>query len=907
MNLESLNAKLSRGGSLGKALSLLGRQLDVDLDWALEAINEKNDEDENCNGGDDKSDGVNDSDDDDYEDTSENDCVSDQDVDTLREWSRKMLHLEAIEQQKARDATKDKTSAAGMEHSVKQIFDTKAAFRRLLNELEEIFKAPDIHLMVDAPGPEGLFQWEVYLAGFSTEKSDLATDLYQTGRHFGLSSVHLQITFKRGLHPFYPPSIQVLSPRFVGPVLGAVSCFPMLHPQNWDPIASAKDIILNIKDFLEENARVNLESSTQNYHQTELSVSRLSALTGIQPVDPAVSPDSIYSCDPHRMQIICGGYSNNPATGNIKERQPPPVSVKTEVHFDKNTYEYPSASSKKLRAGFYPPPMSSAPAPTVAPPTLETEEGLEAATTEPEKPEQLSRSTENEDVPVAWNKGVGYGSGTNSKNKNKQVWDAKRAEALQDARDAELYQVLSSIAEAAKKAFIYTNNLEAEMKESMKIDESLPQYDRGEQCIVIAALITGCLVPFLIKELFSAGFQGMASRPAYYRALLECVHVLCLHPETAPMLCWHAEDDLKSLATAVSSLKMQVSTFLRALGDQPTTSEPEDDYTLATLVLNVAKQIAETMDASAVAPSAAAAAAVTDGAGPSKTITITTTDVNMAPALTSEEESEAHYVSIMSPFKVALVPGIAINHLYKAEASMEPTVASRHRARRVASELASLESDLPINASSSVFVCADEQQTVLWKALITGPKGTPYESGCFLFDIYFTSSYPVKAPSVKLRTTGGGTVRLNPNLYNTGKVCLSLLGTWSGEQGESWSAEYSSILQVLISIQSLIFVDQPFYNEPGYESWPDENASNTYSANIMAHTVKWAMLDQLQSPPEYFAEAIKSHFRERGEVVLATVKRWENWCTEIGAGTSAAVIKEMLPELENEISKLKVA
>lgn len=251
MNLESLNAKLSRGGSLGKALSLLGRQLDVDLDWALEAINEKNDEDENCNGGDDKSDGVNDSDDDDYEDTSENDCVSDQYVDTLREWSRKMLHLEAIEQQKARDATKDKTSAAGMEHSVKQIFDTKAAFRRLLNELEEIFKAPDIHLMVDAPGPEGLFQWEVYLAGFSTEKSDLATDLYQTGRHFGLSSVHLQITFKRGLHPFYPPSIQVLSPRFVGPVLGAVSCFPMLHPQNWDPIASAKDIILNIKDFLE--------------------------------------------------------------------------------------------------------------------------------------------------------------------------------------------------------------------------------------------------------------------------------------------------------------------------------------------------------------------------------------------------------------------------------------------------------------------------------------------------------------------------------------------------------------------------------------------------------------------------------------------------------------------------------
>ena len=29
---------------------------------------------------------------------------------------------------------------------------------------------------------------------------------------------------------------------------------------------------------------------------------------------------------------------------------------------------------------------------------------------------------------------------------------------------------------------------------------------------------------------------------------------------------------------------------------------------------------------------------------------------------------------------------------------------------------------------------------------------------------------------VNLQTTGGGSVRFNPNLYNCGKVCLSLLG-----------------------------------------------------------------------------------------------------------------------------------
>lgn len=43
---------------------------------------------------------------------------------------------------------------------------------------------------------------------------------------------------------------------------------------------------------------------------------------------------------------------------------------------------------------------------------------------------------------------------------------------------------------------------------------------------------------------------------------------------------------------------------------------------------------------------------------------------------------------------------------------------------------------------------------------------------------------------------GGGSVRFNPNLYACGKVCLSLLGTWSGARGETWDASSSSTLQV---------------------------------------------------------------------------------------------------------------
>jgi baculoviral IAP repeat-containing protein 6 len=131
------------------------------------------------------------------------------------------------------------------------------------------------------------------------------------------------------------------------------------------------------------------------------------------------------------------------------------------------------------------------------------------------------------------------------------------------------------------------------------------------------------------------------------------------------------------------------------------------------------------------------------------------------------------------------------------------------RMRRLASEAASCQKNLPLDLSSSCFVRVDENRIDHWHALITGPEDTPYEGGCFIFDIVCGSDYPNTAPKVLLFTTGGGTVRFNPNLYNCGKVCLSLLGTWSGGQGEQWDPNISSLLQVLISIQALIFVRFP--------------------------------------------------------------------------------------------------
>lgn len=90
--------------------------------------------------------------------------------------------------------------------------------------------------------------------------------------------------------------------------------------------------------------------------------------------------------------------------------------------------------------------------------------------------------------------------------------------------------------------------------------------------------------------------------------------------------------------------------------------------------------------------------------------------------------------------------------------------------------------------------------------MIAAPDETPYAGGLFIFDISLGSEYPNIAPKCNLQTTGKGTVRFNPNLYNCGKVCLSLLGTWAGDNSEKWQPQTSTLLQLAISIQSLIFV-----------------------------------------------------------------------------------------------------
>ena len=203
---------------------------------------------------------------------------------------------------------------------------------------------------------------------------------------------------------------------------------------------------------------------------------------------------------------------------------------------------------------------------------------------------------------------------------------------------------------------------------------------------------------------------------------------------------------------------------------------------------------------------------------------------------------------------------------------------------RTLSEISSFKTGLPLNWESTIWTRVSKTNFNIFSFIISGPKDTPYENGLFEFHAYFPIDYPNCAPEVLIHTTDNGKVRFNPNLYANGKVCLSLLGTWSGQESEKWNPKTSTFLQVMISIQSLILVEQPYFNEPGWEremNTPKGKInSDNYNSDLHPHTIKLGMIDMIKNPPPGFEQVIKDHFSMKKEEINNTLSLWENNATK---------------------------
>ena len=246
-----------------------------------------------------------------------------------------------------------------------------------------------------------------------------------------------------------------------------------------------------------------------------------------------------------------------------------------------------------------------------------------------------------------------------------------------------------------------------------------------------------------------------------------------------------------------------------------------------------------------------------------------------------------------------------------------------------------IRKDLPrgldIDAYGSMFVRFDEDAPTYMKALLSGGPSSPYADGLFLFDIYCDSKYPAEHCLVKHVTKGANTLKLkhspggfSPNLHaSTGKVCLSLLGTWSGI---GWSPNKSNIYQVLSTLLRDIFgVENPYYNEPNYGFWegtaPTKNHSDAVeycNAYLREATLRLAILAPLREPIPGFERVIKLHFLVRREAIEVRMKTWLQEAKEklakalqkLGSETKSARVKWLrthITTMEQLIESVKAA
>ena len=82
---------------------------------------------------------------------------------------------------------------------------------------------------------------------------------------------------------------------------------------------------------------------------------------------------------------------------------------------------------------------------------------------------------------------------------------------------------------------------------------------------------------------------------------------------------------------------------------------------------------------------------------------------------------------------------------------------------------------------NGIYYVHDSENMLKGYAIIFGPDDSLYRYGCYMFEFTYPTDYPFVPPKVTYLTNDGKT-RFNPNLYRNGKVCISLLNTWKGEQ-----------------------------------------------------------------------------------------------------------------------------
>ena len=171
-----------------------------------------------------------------------------------------------------------------------------------------------------------------------------------------------------------------------------------------------------------------------------------------------------------------------------------------------------------------------------------------------------------------------------------------------------------------------------------------------------------------------------------------------------------------------------------------------------------------------------------------------------------------------------------------------------------------------------IYYAHDEQNMLNGYAIIFGPSDTIYRYGAYCFQFKFPTNYPFSPPKL-IYLTNDEQTRFHPNLYRNGKVCISVLNTWKGEQWTSCQT-IKSILLMLVTL----FHNKPLLNEPGIKethiSFIPYNKIITYK-NLQIAVLRSLIKEKrhYMGPCRVFGTIYENYIKENKEDIINYVKK----------------------------------
>jgi len=127
--------------------------------------------------------------------------------------------------------------------------------------------------------------------------------------------------------------------------------------------------------------------------------------------------------------------------------------------------------------------------------------------------------------------------------------------------------------------------------------------------------------------------------------------------------------------------------------------------------------------------------------------------------------------------------------------------------KRLMKDFKRLKNDAPDGCSGT----PQDNNIMVWDAIIFGPDDTCWDGGTFKLTLHFTEDYPNKPPTVRFVSQ-----MFHPNIYADGSICLDILQN-------QWSPIYD-VSAILTSIRSLL-------TDPNPNSPANSEAARMYSEN----------------------------------------------------------------------------